>query len=173
VRPARRLQPKDARARLKVSFAIESRHGRQDGDVSQHDLALELGVDKSLVGRSESDASPETPSALMLASAAYSKLAAPWALRMIRRVAAEHGASVEPTIHDLFGNDNAARLASVATETTDPVRAFAVALADGDLSAAELLDIERQCDEGIDSLRELRASAQRARLALQRDRHGE
>lgn len=157
VRP-KRLSPRDAREHLRADYARASRVAREHADLSQSELADELGVTKPFVGHSErSDSGRPTANVLHVASSAHSPAARAWGAEVVRWQAAQLALVVLERAEDLFGDDHGARLASVTRDCTDVPRELAAALSDGVLTLDELERLEREAREAAQAALEVQA----------------
>ena len=77
---------------------------------------------------------------------------------LLARFAAEHGLEISRTPGDLDSTaSDVLMLASAAQQSSECVAAYAAAIADGRLTAAERDQVEREATEAIAALTELRA----------------
>jgi transcriptional regulator with XRE-family HTH domain len=160
------LRLADRRLALKPELARSLRVDREQAGISQRDLAAELQVQPSHLARCELAAEPHALTELHLAAAAESPVARGWGLGRVRWLASRFAAVVLERPEPVHGDDHGARLASVTVECSDPVRALAVAQADGSFSIDELEQIEREAREGAQALLELQSwAAERIRKA--------
>lgn len=164
------LRPRLRRDALRPDCARALREAREAAGLSQSELAVELEIKKHLVGHSELAASErQLPSVLLVASSAGSPEARAWGVEVTRWIAGKLQQQLVPVVADRYGDDHAARLASVSVQASDPIRALAVALADGELSDDELEEIGREARGGVAALMELEAATARE---LERRRGG-
>ena len=141
---------------LPVKALMARRARAAAGYESPVQLALKLGVRVWLVKRHESRAFDHAPTlGHMLADRAYG-------LHLAGEVAREHGAHVQP-LPAVVHASHAARLASVTSESTDVLRELTRALADGLIDAAEWERIDRETDEALAALLEIKAARAAAR----------
>lgn len=150
-----RLPAHDARAALRSDWGRASRAGREAADLSQSELAEELGVTKAYVGRSEIAGTRTVPSVLHVAAAPLA--AREWAKAAITFQASRHRLTVVEQPADRHGDDHGARLAAIVTDCTDLPRVLASAGADRVFTFAELVEIEREARETMEAAGEVQA----------------
>lgn len=142
---------------LKRDLATVSQAARRHAGVSQRELAAELELQQPHVARCELAEEPHAPSVLHVASAADAPAARAWAAALVRWQGQHLALTVLERSVDRHGDNHAARLASVTVECTDLPRAMAVAIADGELSEAELEQLVRESAETAEAALEAHA----------------
>ena len=134
--------PELAKAAVKRRAARVSRGARADEGLNQRTLALALSIDQSNFARTEIDGDAHALNVVHLVVGARSPLARPYVLRMFRWLTAE----IDPSA-DVHGDNDGARLASVAAECGDVLRVFTAMMADGVRATDELELLEREAGE--------------------------
>lgn len=144
---AKSLRIDDGKSRV----ARATREYLQRGDTSQEQLAIAFETQQPNVSRWGLDHEPHAPSSAKLAREEAPR---EYVRTVLCAIADVHHLHVSDAGTVQHGDNHALRTLHVTTETTDVMRAWAVALADNHLSDAELADIQREVREAIDALRE-------------------
>jgi len=147
-------RPKHLKLSLKPQLALILRRAREAANASQTEIAHATGSQQPQVAAWESSGDPHSPTALHVATGPRA-----WAERVVRWQAQHHRLQVLVQTAVVHGDNHAARIASLSVQFSDPLRVLATAVADGELTEAELEAIAQEAREAAQAALELEAWA--------------